>query len=116
MTKTKTWKTNNSCPTKSRKREKFFYLPWVNQFLLCTIIVCGIGYLISVNDISIKGFVLTDLKIQLEEKQKEQEKLKISSLSLQAMNNVEARAMELKMVKVDTIDYIDGNTLGVAIK
>ncbi len=80
------------------------------------IVISGIGYLASANDISIKGFVLSDLKIQLEEKQKEQEKLKISSLNLQAMNNIEARATELKMVKVDTIDYIDGNTLGVAIK
>ena len=68
------------------------------------------------NDISIKGFVLSDLKTELIKKQKEQEKLKINSLNLQAMNNIEEKAKELKMVKVDTIDYIDGNTLGVAIK
>ena len=113
---TKTWKTNDSCPIKTRKRESFFYLPILNKLLVCLIIVFGIGYLISANDISIKGFVLSDLKIQLEEKQKEQEKLKINSLNMQAMSNIEMRAQELKMVKVDTIDYIDGNTLGVAVR
>jgi hypothetical protein len=111
-----TWKTNDSCLTKSRRREKFFWLPAINCILFCAIIISGIGYLICANDISIKGFVLSDLKIKLAEKQKEQEDLQITSLSMQAMEEIERRARELKMVKVDTIDYIDKGDMGVAKK
>jgi hypothetical protein len=115
MTKT-TWKTNDSCKIKSRKRKNFFWLPILNRFLCCSIIICGISYLICVNDISIKGYVLSDLKGKLTEKQKEHENLKIISLNMQAMEEIERRAIELKMVKVDSIDYIDGDNMGVALK
>jgi hypothetical protein len=35
---------------------------------------------------------------------------------MQAMEEIERRAIELKMVKVDSIDYIDGDNMGVALK
>ena len=110
------WKTNNSSSKNPKKREKFFWLPILNRALVCLIMVAGVGYLIYANDVSIKGFVLSDLKSKLEDAQKEQEHLKITSLKLQSMEEVQKRAQELKMVKVDTIEYIDGSTLGVALK
>ncbi|MEA3449671.1 MAG: hypothetical protein U9Q85_01710 [Patescibacteria group bacterium] len=107
-TKTKTWKIP--------KKEKFFRLPILNRFLLCLIVICGVFYMALANDISIKGFVLSDFNIQLKEEQKKQEELKILSLNMQSMENIEERAKNLKMVKVDTIEYIDANDLGVALK
>ena len=115
MTKT-TWKTNDSCPIRPRRREKIFWLSLFNRCLCVLIMAGGIAYLVCSNDIAIKSFVLSDLDRKIGEKQKEREALVMLSLDLQSMTAVDRRAQELKMVKVDTIDYISGGDAAVAIR
>ena len=76
------------------------------KFIFCLIIICGISYVISVNNLSIKGFVLADLKSKVSELQKENENIELKVMNLESYENIIKRVNELKMVKVDKIDYI----------
>ena len=45
-----------------RIKDKERYIAVLNRFLLAAIIISGIYFVASVNDLSIKGFVLEDLR------------------------------------------------------
>jgi len=78
-----------------------------NKILFILIIVVGIGYMLSVNDLSIKGFVLNDLKSQIKEITKENSQIEMRIAKSESNDNINSRAQEMAMVKVDKIDFIN---------
>jgi len=91
---------------KKQKNKIIILQKIIIKFIFCLIIICGISYVISVNNLSIKGFVLADLKLKVSELQKENENIELKVMNLESYENINKRANELKMVKVDKIDYI----------
>jgi len=91
---------------KKQKNKKIILQKIIIKFIFCLIIICGISYVISVNNLSIKGFVLADLKSKVSELQKENENIELKVMNLESYENIIKRVNELKMVKVDKIDYI----------
>jgi len=77
-----------------------------NRIIVVLIIAFSIGYMLSVNDLSIKGFVLNDLKSQLKDLEKENSLIESQFAQLESNNTINNRAQQLAMVKVDKIDYI----------
>ena len=110
---TQTQKIFNQEGKKNQSRKKI-RLDLVNKFLLCLIIVSGIGFIVTINDLSIKGFVLQDLKMSMKNLQAENQQIELAITKLQSYDNIEIKAQEMKMVKVDKIDYITVNDLAVA--
>lgn len=103
MGKSSTFIRQNKKQQRSRVRSCLKYIPHLSLML---IIVIGILFVVSVNDLSIKGFMLKDLKVQLMELKAENEQFELIAMELESYENIENRAQELKMVKVDSIDYI----------
>ncbi len=91
---------------KKQKNKKTILRKIIIKFIFCLIVICGISYIASVNNLSIKGFVLIDLKTKVLELQKENENIELKVMSLESYENITERAKELKMVKVDKINYI----------
>jgi len=91
---------------KKQKNKKIILQKIIIKFIFCLIIICGISYVVSVNNLSIKGFVLADLKSKVSELQKENENIELKVINLESYENITKRANELKMVKVDKINYI----------
>lgn len=70
----------------------------------------------NVNDLSIKGFVLNSQKMKLAKIQDENKQLEQEITKLGSLDNIEKRAQEMKLVKVDKIDYITVKNDAVAMK
>jgi len=77
-----------------------------NRIIVVLIIVFSIGYMLSINDLSIKGFVLNDLKSKVKDLEKENGVIESQFAQLESNNAINTRAQQLAMVKVDKIDYI----------
>lgn len=88
----------------------------VNKLLLGLIIFTGVGFIIVTNDIAVQGFVLAELKTDLLIMEKANAEYELTALRLESMSNVNERAKELKMVKVDDVEYISVTDTSVAIK
>lgn len=92
---------------------KFAYL---NKFLFAMAVICGIFFVVSINDLSIKGFVLQDLKLEVNELSSENRNIELQVMELESFDSIAKRANDMKMVRVDKIDYISVNNEDVAMK
>lgn len=110
MTKTKKYKN-----TKKTKRQ---FQKWtlVNRAVLLLIIVFSVYYVACTNDLTVKGFVIQDLKLRMNDLEETNKKLELSVYNLKNTENIDSRAQEMKMVKVEKIDYITILPGGVAKK
>ncbi len=106
---------NGDQPEKN-KRDFQGKLRFINKLLLLLILFSSVYFIVSINDLSIKGFVLEDLKKQAKELEKNNQNLELSMTELKSYDNIIARTKELQMVKVDKIDYITVINGGVAKK
>jgi len=106
-------KTGSSENRKNKKRIKKIY-PLLSRTLIVLIILSGIAFVASINDLSIKGFVLAELKNDLANLQEENEKIELSVMALESYESINERASNLKMVRVDAIDYITTTDEAVA--
>jgi len=100
------------------RKIKTKYIKWqlVNKLLLGLVVFAGIGFIITTNDIAVQGFVLAELKSDLLIIEKANAEYELVALKLESMVNINERAKELKMVKVDDIEYISVIDTSVAIK
>ena len=78
----------------------------LNKLLISLIIVLGVYYVACTNDLTVKGFVIQDLKIKAAEYEETNKKLELAAYELNNTENINNRAKALKMVKVGKIDYI----------
>lgn len=100
----------------SRKKRKKINFGIINKCLLCLMITMGVYYVVSINDLAIKGFVLQELRSEVQDLSEENTQMKLSVMNLESYENIEKRAQELNMVKVGKIDYITVNGSSVAKK
>ncbi len=111
MEKIKTQK--KDCET---KHSKIFTFKLLNKLLYLIIILCGVYYLINVNDLSIKGVKLQEFKKEINNLIEENNNLELEVMSLESYNNLSERAEKLKMVAVDKVYYIEGSTVVIVKK
>lgn len=101
-----------------RRKVKFskslFNLAFFNKMVFVLAILSGLCYIIVINDLSIKGIVLEELKkdaLVLNENKKNYE---LNIMRLESYDTINRRAQEIKMVKVDKIEYISTGKDAVA--
>ena len=102
--------------SRKTKRNFMFYLGSLNRMLMVLILLsCGY-FVLSINDLAIKGFILQDLKKETNKLQVISKDLELSVTNFESFENIQKRAEELKMVRVEKIDYISISKGGVAKK
>lgn len=95
--------------------DKFFHrLKILNKLLLATIIIVVGYFVVSTNDLSIKGFVLNELWSEVNTLATNNDQIELKIMELESYDKIDKRAQELKMVKIDKIDYITINDEAVA--
>ncbi|MCD4761826.1 hypothetical protein K8R32_02595 [bacterium] len=75
-----------------------------------------VAFIISINDLSIKGFVLQDLKFKVVELEEGNRELELLAMKLESYENISERAEKLSMIKVEKIEYITVTDEAVAKK
>ena len=87
-----------------------------NKILALIIVVLGIYYVAGINDLSIKGFQLTDLKKKKNKLTELNNKLELAAMNLSSYANISSRANSLKMVAVGEISYVEAGAEAVVKK
>jgi|SRR3989338_9077602 len=106
-------KTNN---TKLLVVKKLFNLKNINRTLLLLIIILSVCYLAGVNDLTIKGFALSDLKTQKTKLAEANNKLELNALALSSYSRITEKVSSLKMVAAGEVSYLTAGAEAVAKK
>ncbi len=79
---------------------------YANKAIVLMFFVLTIVYIASINDLSIKGFVLQDLKKSINSLEAENERDEIVAMNLTSYELLNEKAVKRGMVKVDDIKYV----------
>jgi hypothetical protein len=96
--------------------KKIFNLKNFNKIIFFAIIVILVYYVAGVNDLSIKGFALTELKQQKNKLIEANNKLELNALDLSSYSNIKEKVRDLKMVAAGEMSYLSFVTEVVAKK
>jgi cell division protein FtsB len=77
-----------------------------NRVLFCLIVFCIVYFVASINDLSVKSFILHDLQAQAREIENKNQAIELEIMRLQSYENISRRAKENRMVAVDEVEYI----------
>jgi cell division protein FtsB len=78
----------------------------VNKFIAVLILGMSIYYVISINNLSIQGFVIQQLKAKVKILANDRNKTELNMMALESYDYINQRAESLKMVKIDNVSYI----------
>jgi hypothetical protein len=101
--------------SKNKKRIRL-NLKIFNKALLILIIILGVYYIAGINDLTVKGFELQELKVGAMDIGDKNSSLELQTMSLGAYNNLSERINKLDMVAVGHVEYISGINSSVAKK
>jgi hypothetical protein len=76
----------------------------------------GVVYLVGINDLTVKGFVLKDLKNQQQMLMEANQDLQTKVLGLQSYASISPRLQGLNMVAVEDVVYLSSKAPAVAKK
>lgn len=88
----------------------------VNSLLGGLIVVLGIFYLVNINDLTVKGFALKELKSQSNLLISDNKDCEAKIMNLQSYNNLNDKVKKLNMVAVSEVEYLSVNTNIIARK
>ena len=89
---------------------------WGNKILASLIIVVSIAYIATINDLSIKGFILQDLKKDISQLEVDNEQYELAAMNFESYERINEKAQKLGMVKVDNIQYTSAVDDAVAVR
>ena len=78
----------------------------LNKISVILTIVLSIGFIVTVNSLAIKGFILQSLKNKVERLRQENANVKLKIMALESYENINRKATNLKMVKAEKIEYL----------
>lgn len=91
-------------------------LRFVNLFLGITIVLLGGYYLININDLTVKGFALRELKSEATLLASENSDYEAKVMNFQSYGNLSEKVKKLNMVAVDEVEYLTINQSVLARK
>jgi hypothetical protein len=111
-------KYNTKTKYSKNKKSQRTMLTWklANKAITILAVFSFVYFVICVNNIATKGFMIKDLKIRVQQISKENQKIELQASELKTLTSINARANSLKMVKVDKIDYLTVMDDTVALK
>ncbi len=85
-----------------------FNINILNKMIFAIIIMCSIAYVVSINDLIVKGFRLQELKNQAYELKEDNRQERIKVMALESYNTLSQKASDMNMVAVgEEVDYVE---------
>ena len=100
------WSNKYKNKLNKKNYKKIFSFRMISRFSIVLCFVLGFCFVAGINDLSIKGFVLQELKNDFENMSDENRMLELGIMQLESYENISVRANELKMVEVDKVNYV----------
>lgn len=88
----------------------------LNIILLVLIVFAGLSYLYYTNQTATGGFEIKGLESSIEELQKNNKKLELTSAELQSLAKIEEAVAGMEMVAVSKIEYLPAVGSVIAVK
>ncbi len=88
----------------------------LNKFLAIALIATAVGHFLVVNDLSTKGFVFKDLKVESNELVAERQTMESRVSALSSYQSLNPRIQSMHLVSADSIHYLNWNQQAVAKK
>lgn len=88
----------------------------INKLLFLTLIVFGVLYLIQINFLATRGYVIKDLEKKIVSVKKENSALNMKILEAQGLGSLQAKMNNLGLVRSERISYIAGHDVGLAAR
>lgn len=115
-TKTQTDQVNVAERKFKKFKNKYLNIKMFNRFIIFSIIFLGVWYIASINDLSIKGYLMKDLKDKKSEVSLAKQSLELKIMDLSSLGNLNQRVKNLKLVAAGAIDYVSAQASMVAKK
>jgi hypothetical protein len=78
-----------------------------NKIIIFIIIIIGVYYVTGINDLTVKGFKLQELKQQANKLTEENKSYELETLTLKSYNSLTKKINDMKMVSLGTdVDYL----------
>jgi len=106
----------NQLNNKSDLKTKRLSLKTLNFGLFSLILVLGLAYVICINDLTVKGFSLKEMKVRVNSLANENQEIQDKVMAIQSYNNLLEKVKGLNMVAVGEVDYLTFNKNMVAKK
>jgi len=117
QTKHKNHTRNNFRSAQAQKpKQKTDKLGLFNRCLFGCLLICGVYFVISINDLSVKSFILQDLQAKAENLRDRNQSVELEVMQLQSYENISQRARDNQMVRIEEVDYITVHSGVVAKK
>ena len=87
-----------------------------NSLLFISIIVFGVCYLLTMNDLSVKGFQLQELKKEAKDLNDDNKNLELETMNLASYGNLSERIAALRIVKAGKANFIESGSPAVPKK
>lgn len=97
---------NHFASKKSSAARQFFNLKNFNRGLFLAIIILSVYYIAGVNNLSIKGFALSDLKARKNKLVETNNRLELKALTSGAYAKIKEKIKNLNMVAVGEVNYL----------
>ena len=91
---------------KTKPNRFLFNFNFLNYFILFLIIFSGLYYLIGTIDLSVKGYLLGELKKKKTSLAKDQEDAELKVMTLSSYKHLNLKIKEMKMIAVGEIKYL----------
>ena len=91
-------------------------LKLVNFFLGGIILIIGVYYLVNINDLTVKGFALRELKSEATILASENLDNEAKVMNLQSYSNLNDKVKKLNMVAAREVEYLSDNSTALARK
>ncbi len=95
-----------NCYTKERNKVCFFTLKKINIGLFCFLLVVSFSYIVLANSITVKGFMLRDLRAQLSSLSEENRSLETNLMTMKSYGSIYSKVENLNMVAIGDVNYI----------
>jgi hypothetical protein len=105
-----------AAPLLSASPARSFNLKYFNVVLFSLLAGLGIFYLVNINDLTVQGFALQDLKAQSANLASANLDVQEQVNLAQSYSSLDARVQGLHLVAVSNVEYLSGNDLSVAKK
>ncbi|MFA5163422.1 MAG: hypothetical protein WC441_02720 [Patescibacteria group bacterium] len=106
----------NKLNATSRPKSRRLSLKMLNLGLFSLILLFGLAYVVCINDLTVKGFALKELKVRATSLANENQEIEDKVMAIQSYNNLVEKVKGLNMVAVGEVDYLTLNKNMVAKK
>lgn len=110
------WASESDEVRAAKIRRRPDYIGWGLRLMIMVVIASGLGYIYTMNDLAVQGFVLNEQRERVALLSSENERIEQAVMAYTAHQRVNERARAMAMVKVDAIDYIAITPAGVAMR